>query len=89
MDKDKPFTGEQSPRIQLDSATPHGIQQTGLAVLKGKKYIGRIYLRGTPGSKVKVALIWGEGAGDRQTISLGALGGEYKKFPLELHCQRR
>ena len=81
MDKDKPFTGEQSPRIQLDSATPHGIEQTGLAVLKGKKYIGRIYLRGNPDSKVKVALIWGEGAGDRQSVPIGALSGEYKKFP--------
>ncbi len=82
MDKDQPFTGEQSPRIQLDSGTPHGIEQTGLAVVKGKKYTGRIYLRGTPGSKVKVALIWGEGAGDRQTVAIGTLGSEYKKFPL-------
>ncbi len=82
MDKDKPFTGEESPRIQLDSTTPHGIAQTGLAVLKGKKYAGRIYLRGTPGSKVKVTLIWGEGAADRQSVSIVALGGEYKKFPL-------
>ncbi len=82
MDKDKPFTGEQSPRISLDSATPHGIEQTGLAVLKGKKYIGRIYLRGTPGSKVKISLIWGEGADDRQSLPIAALGEEYKKFPL-------
>ena len=82
MDKDQPFVGDQSPRIELDSATPHGIEQTGLALVKGKKYLGRTYLRGTPGSKVKVALIWGEGAGDRQTISIGAIGGEYKKFPL-------
>ena len=82
MDKDQPFTGEHSPRIELDSGTPHGIAQTGLAVLKGKKYIGRIYLRGTPGSKVKVSLIWGEGAGDWQTVSIGTLGSEYKKFPL-------
>ena len=82
MDKDRPFVGEQSPRIELDSTTPHGIEQTGLAVVKGKEYTGRIYLRGTPGSKVKVALIWGEGAADRQAIPIGALGSEYKKFPL-------
>ena len=40
MDKEQPFVGDQSPRIELDSATPHGIEQTGLALLKGKKYIG-------------------------------------------------
>ena len=29
MDKEKPFVGDQSPRIELDSATPHGIQPIG------------------------------------------------------------
>ena len=66
----------------LDSATPHGIRQTGLALVKGKHYTGRIYLRGTPGAKVKVALIWGEGASGGQIISIPALSSEYKKFPL-------
>jgi alpha-L-arabinofuranosidase len=81
MDKDLPFVGDQSPRIQLDSSTPHGIRQSGLALVKGKKYIGRIYLRGTPGSKVKVSLIWGDGANDRQTVSVGP-SDTYKKFSL-------
>ena len=27
MDKGQPFVGDQSPRIELDSATPHGIRQ--------------------------------------------------------------
>ena len=35
MDKDQPFVGDQSPRIELDSATPHGIRQTGFALVKG------------------------------------------------------
>jgi alpha-N-arabinofuranosidase len=82
MDKEKPFVGDQSPRIKLDSATPHGIQQAGLALVKDKKYTGRIYLRGTPGSKIRVSLIWGAGANDRQTVTIPALTGEYKKFPL-------
>jgi alpha-L-arabinofuranosidase len=82
MDKSQPFVGDQSPRIELDSATPHGILQSGLALVKGKKYEGRIYLRGTPGSKVTVSLIWGEGENGRQTISFAALTNEYKKFPL-------
>jgi alpha-N-arabinofuranosidase len=82
MDKDKPFVGDQSPRIELDSTTPRGIRQSGMTLVKGKKYTGRIYLRGTPGSKVKVTLIWGAGDGNRQTITIAALTNQYKKFTL-------
>lgn len=82
MDKDKPFVGDQIPCITLDSVTPHGIRQSGMALVKGRKYAGRIYLRGTPGSKVKVALIWGAAENDRETITIAALANEYKKFPL-------
>jgi alpha-N-arabinofuranosidase len=82
MDSEKPFVGDQSPRISLDAATPHGIQQEGIALVSGKKYIGRIYLRGTPGSKVKISLIWGTGENDRQTVAIPALTSEYKRFSL-------
>ncbi len=82
MDKQQPFVGDQSPRVQLDPTTPHGIEQAGLALVKGQKYVGRIYLRGTPGSKVKVSLLWGDGANDRQTVTFAALSNTYKKFPL-------
>ncbi|MFZ2022940.1 MAG: alpha-N-arabinofuranosidase [Terracidiphilus sp.] len=82
MDKDHQFVGDQSPRIELDPSTPHGIRQSGLAVVAGKQYTGRIYLRGTPGAKVKVALIWGQGDNDRQTVAIGAISGKYKKIPL-------
>ena len=82
MDKGHPFVGDQSPRIQLDPAVPHGIRQSGLALLKGKQYTGHIILRGSAGSKVKVALIWGEGANDRQSVVFSALPGTYQKFPL-------
>jgi alpha-N-arabinofuranosidase len=82
MDKDNPFVGDQSPRIELDATTPHGIRQAGLALVNGKKYTGHIYLRGTPGARVKVALVWGNGANDRQTISVAALTSSYKKYPL-------
>ncbi len=42
MDKDHPFAGDQSPRIALDASTPHGIRQSGLALVKGKQYTGHI-----------------------------------------------
>jgi alpha-N-arabinofuranosidase len=81
MDKDHPLVGDQSPRITLNASTPHGIRQSGFSLVRGKQYTGRIYLRGTPGSKVTIALIWGSGAADRQTASF-TLADEYKKFPL-------
>ncbi len=87
MDKDQPFVGEQSPRIQLDPAVLHGIRQSGLALVKGKPYTGRVFLRGTPGARVNVTLIWGAGANDRQTIPLTALSAVYGKFPLSFTAQ--
>jgi len=81
MDTYEPFVGDHSPKISLDAATPHGIRQAGFSVVSGKQYTGRIYLRGTPGTKVKVSLLWGAGNDDKQTASF-TLTKEYKKFPL-------
>ena len=80
MDKDQPFVGEQSPRIALTGPAPRGIRQSGMAVVKDKQYIGHIWLKGTPGSTVKVALIWGEDAGDSQTASFAHLTDTYANF---------
>ena len=82
MDKENPFVGDQSPRIRLSPSSPHGIEQSGLTLVRGKNYVGRIYLRGTPGSKVNVSLIWGEGASNHQTISVKTFSNTYKKSPL-------
>ena len=82
MDKEHPFVGEQSPRIVLDASTPHGIRQAGFALVKSKKYTGHIWFRGTPGAKINIALIWGQGANDRQTVALPALTSTYKELPL-------
>lgn len=82
MDKDHPFVGEQSPRIELDASTAHGIRQSGFALVKGKKYIGHILIRATPNANIKVALVWGEGANDRQTLALRGLTSSYKDLPI-------
>ncbi|HMJ63140.1 MAG TPA: hypothetical protein VK493_15320 [Bryobacteraceae bacterium] len=87
MDRDQAFVGEQSPRIQLDPSSPCGIRQSGLALIKGKKYTGRIYFRGTPGTQIKVSLIWGRGANDRQAISFASPPDVYTKFPLSFTSQ--
>jgi alpha-L-arabinofuranosidase len=80
MDTDQPFVGEQSPRIALDGSGPHGIRQSGLSVVKGKEYIGHIWLKGTPGNTVKVTLIWGDAARDQQTASFSHLTSTYTRF---------
>jgi alpha-L-arabinofuranosidase len=81
------FVGEHSPEIKLEAATPHGIQQSGLVVRKGKSYVGRIYLAGTAAAKVKVNFVWGEGTQDRQEIAAPTLHSEYASFPLKFTAQ--
>ena len=76
MDKDHPFVGGLAPRIELSPSTPRGIRQSGLALLRGKRYTGHVILRGTSGAKVKT-LIWGEAENDRQTVAFSALPSRY------------
>ncbi len=80
LDKDHPFVGEQSPRIELGGTEQRGIRQTGLSLLKDKRYNGHILLRGTPQAKVKVTLIWGPGDHDRQSVSFATLSASYRSF---------
>ncbi len=82
MDSDKPYTGDHSPLVKLDKSEAHGFLQSGLAVRNDKAYTGRIVLAGSPTAVVKVTLIWGKEAGDRQMVSIPALGSAYRKFPL-------
>src|SRR6202012_4076279 len=69
-----------------EASTPHGIKQAGFSLVSGKEYKGRIYLRGTPGTKVKVSLVWGSGDSGRETATF-AISKEYKKFPLSFHSK--
>ena len=87
MDKDRLYVGEHTPLVKLSSSEEHGIQQAGLAVRKGKSYRGRIALAGTPGTIVKVSLIWGNAASDRQTVVINKVGSGYRKFPLTFQTQ--
>ena len=82
MDTKIPFTGEQTPLVKLDAKAQHGFSQSGIAVRKGKAYTGRIVLCGSPGAAVKVTLIWGKEASDRQTVTMAKIGVAYRKFPL-------
>jgi alpha-N-arabinofuranosidase len=87
MDKDHPYTGDHTPLVKLTSSDAHGIQQAGLAVRKGKSYAGRIVLDGAPGTAVKVSLIWGSAASDRQTVAIHKIRSQYRTFPLTFQAQ--
>jgi alpha-N-arabinofuranosidase len=87
MDKRRPYVGEHTPLVTLSSSEAHGIQQAGLAVRKGKSYTGRVVIAGTPDATVKVSLIWGNAASNRQTVVINKVGSEYRKFPLTFQAQ--
>jgi len=82
MDRQKVYVGEHSPMVKLEAATPHGIQEAGLGLRKGRKYSGRVIVAADPGAEVKVSLVWGPNPGDRQTIPIKPLRTEYARFPL-------
>ncbi len=82
MDTKAPYTGDQTPLVKLNGVEAHGFTQSGIAVRSGKAYTGRIVLAGTPGAVVKVTLIWGKQASDRQTVTIHAAGQSFRKFPL-------
>jgi alpha-N-arabinofuranosidase len=82
MDAKRAFVGEHSPEVLLDPSTPHGIQQAGLGLLKGKEYSGRVILAADPGADIRVSLIWGPNPADRQTIHIQSPGPDYLKTQL-------
>lgn len=87
MDKTKPFTGDHSPRVNLQGNKPAGIYQEELALIEGKEYIGRIVLAGAPETAtVKVSLIWGERDEERQTIEVGNITRDFRTFPLSFEA---
>jgi alpha-N-arabinofuranosidase len=87
LDAGHPYTGDHSPLVKLDKSGPRGFAQTGLAVRKAKLYTGRIILAGSPSAAVKVALVWGAAPGDRQTVTVPALGPAYRTFPFRFTAQ--
>jgi len=81
MEKTDPFVGSHSPRVMA----PGGIVQGELALRKGRKYVGRLWLSGDAGAApVKVSLVWGDGPGDRQAVTIDTLTAKYAKTALAL-----
>jgi len=82
MDSVRAFVGAHSPRITLDAAEPRGIRQAGVAVERGKSYVGRVVLAADGNTRVTVTLAWGANPGDRQTDTIDVLSHDYVTYPL-------
>jgi alpha-L-arabinofuranosidase len=87
MDRARAYTGDQSPLIQLAGTQPRGISQSGLALRKGRRYTGRVVLAGDAGAKIAIHLVWGSGPGERRSIPIAGVRGEYAKFPFQFTAE--
>jgi alpha-N-arabinofuranosidase len=89
METDNSFVGEHTPRISLTGdGTPAGILQNRLALVEGKGYVGRIILAGSPDAgPIRVSLVWGGGASDRETITIDKLTTSHSTFPLQFRSK--
>ena len=82
------FVGQHTPKITAAKDRPAGIVQAGLALVKGKQYVGRIWIAGNhqPGGAsagpVRVSLVWGPKEADRQSITAETPKAEFVKVPL-------
>ena len=88
MDTNNPYVGDHTPLIKLAGSEPRGIRQGDLTFIKGASYNGRIQLAGDSRAKVSVSLVWGTNAVERQTVALGKLGRDYKKFTFSLKAAK-
>ncbi|MGA2248435.1 MAG: alpha-N-arabinofuranosidase [Verrucomicrobiota bacterium] len=89
MDTNHPFVGDHSPLIKLAGSESRGILQSGVNFIQGATYDGRIQLAGDAAARVSIIIVWdAEQDAFRQTISLGDLGSEYKKYTFSFKAEK-
>jgi alpha-N-arabinofuranosidase len=87
MDKERPFTGEHSPVVVADHLG-NGIVQDRLGLVQGRRYVARVVLAGgSDAGPVHVALTWGRGASDRESLAVKALKPEFRATTLTFTAQ--
>ena len=79
MDTQHPYVGTQSARIAVSPDHVTGIGQSGIEVVRGRRYVGKLRLSGEPGVAVTVALVWGDRPQDRQVVSLPTPGADWSE----------
>ena len=81
MDSVNVFTGEHSPKINVEPTILHGIQQQGFSLTKGKKYQGYIFLSAMPGISISLSLYKNQKKENADVIILKNITSSYKKYP--------
>ncbi|KPK39782.1 MAG: hypothetical protein AMJ65_11135 [Phycisphaerae bacterium SG8_4] len=80
MAEEDSFVGEHTPFIEPGS----GIRQLDLGLVKGKKYVGYVYLKPQQQStNVIISLIWGNKREDRESTQLLVVSNQYGKYKFE------
>lgn len=84
MDRNEPFVGDHTPLVRLPGKDAAGLSQGGLTVVSGRRYMGRIWLRGDATvAPIRVSLVWGDEPEQRDTVDIKRLGPNYEKYPLK------
>ncbi|MBN2329291.1 MAG: alpha-L-arabinofuranosidase [Candidatus Omnitrophica bacterium] len=82
MVREKSYTGEQTPRIQLVGNVACGIEQGELALIENKEYEGYAIIAGdASASPVYVSLIWGNGEDERDVCVIDKIDGNFIRYP--------
>jgi alpha-N-arabinofuranosidase len=80
MVEEDSFVGEHTPLIKPGG----GIRQLDLGLVKNKKYVGYIILKPQRQStNVSISLVWGDGAGQHESIQTVVVASDYNKYPFE------
>jgi alpha-N-arabinofuranosidase len=80
MVKEDSFVGEHTPLI----APGGGIRQLDLGLVKGKKYVGYVYLKPQGQStNVIISLVWGDKPQDRESTQLLVVSNQYGRYEFE------
>ena len=84
MVRENSYVGDHTPEIKLPGdGKACGIVQQNLGVLKGKEYVGRIIIAGSPkAAPIEVSLVWGQGKDARQTVKIDKITDGFAKAPL-------
>ncbi|MBN2371137.1 MAG: hypothetical protein JXO72_11695, partial [Vicinamibacteria bacterium] len=84
MVKKGAFVGEHSPEVTLPGENRSaGIMQERLGLDAEREYTGRLVLAGDPSAApIRVSLVWGGGAGDRDTVVIDTLNEAFAKHQL-------
>jgi alpha-N-arabinofuranosidase len=86
MVKQDAFVGDHTPAITAPGdGTTVGVYQEELGLVRGKAYVGYLYLAGEGNvAPVTIRLAWGQGTEDQAVHSIRSIRSRYTKVPFQL-----